>query len=87
MVNGYIRREHMSLKEQINALPDKPGIYQYFDKNGKIIYVGKAKSLKKRVSSYFNKNLDSVKTAILVKQINDIKYVIVDSEIDALLNE
>lgn len=87
MVNGYLRFCDMSLKDQISALPNKPGVYQYFDKNQKMIYVGKAKDLKKRVSSYFNKNLDSVKTAILVGKIATIKYVVVDSEIDALLLE
>lgn len=62
-------------------------MYQYFDAEGTIIYVGKAKDLKKRVSSYFNKNLDSGKTRLLVKQIRDIKYIVVDSELDALLLE
>lgn len=62
-------------------------MYQYFDADGTIIYVGKAKDLKKRVSSYFNKNLDSGKTRLLVKQIRDIKYIVVDSELDALLLE
>ena len=75
------------LKHKIAAVPHKPGIYQYFDKNGKIIYVGKAKNLKKRVSSYFTKNHDSAKTAILVKRIQDIKYLVVDTEVDALLLE
>lgn len=62
-------------------------MYQYFDISGKIIYVGKAKDLKKRVSSYFNKNLDSGKTRILVRQIVEIKYIVVDTEFDALLLE
>ncbi|MBD3639264.1 MAG: excinuclease ABC subunit UvrC [Crocinitomicaceae bacterium] len=75
------------LKHKISAIPNKPGIYQYFDKNGKIIYVGKAKNLKKRVSSYFTKNHDSAKTAILVRRIHDIKYLVVDTEVDALLLE
>lgn len=75
------------LKHKIAAVPQKPGIYQYFDKNGKIIYVGKAKNLKKRVASYFTKNHDSAKTAILVKRIEDIKYLVVDTEVDALLLE
>jgi excinuclease ABC subunit C len=75
------------LKDKIYAIPQKPGIYQYFDKNGKIIYVGKAKNLKKRVSSYFTKNHDSAKTMILVKKIQDIKYLVVDTEVDALLLE
>jgi excinuclease ABC subunit C len=75
------------INDKIKALPDLPGVYQYFDKNGKIIYVGKAKNLKKRVSSYFTKsNLDR-KTKVLVKQINDIKYIVVNSELEALLLE
>lgn len=75
------------LKHKIAAVPHKPGIYQYFDKNGKIIYIGKAKNLKKRVSSYFTKNHDSAKTGILVRKIQDIKYLVVDTEVDALLLE
>lgn len=62
-------------------------MYQYFNAEGKIIYVGKAKDLKKRVSSYFNKNQDSAKTRLLVKRIVDIKYLVVDTELDALLLE
>ncbi len=73
--------------EKLASLPDKPGIYQYFDESGKIIYVGKAKSLKKRVSSYFNKNSDSGKTRVLVKKIRDIQYIVVETEMDALLLE
>ena len=76
-----------NLKEQIAALPDLPGVYQYFDKTGKIIYVGKAKNLKKRVSSYFNKNLDNNKTRILVSHIDHLKFIVVESELDALLLE
>ena len=58
-----------TLKEQVNTLPDKPGVYQYYNVNDEIIYVGKAKNLKKRVSSYFNKIHDSGKTNVLVKNI------------------
>ncbi len=72
---------------KLKVLPDKPGIYQFYNKNGTILYVGKAKSLKKRVSSYFNKNQENGKTRILVKQIADIKYIVVDTELDALLLE
>ncbi len=69
-------------------LPGKPGIYQYFDKDGKIIYIGKAKNLKKRVSSYFNKEAStSGKLRILVQKIADIKHMVVDTELDALLLE
>lgn len=76
------------LRDKIKAIPHSPGVYQYFDKNGEIIYVGKAKNLKKRVSSYFNKSQkDSAKTAILVRKIVDIKYLVVETELDALLLE
>ena len=75
------------LKAKLKLIPDSPGIYQYFDKDGTIIYIGKAKNLKKRVSSYFNRNLESGKTRILVRKIVDIKYLVVDTETDALLLE
>lgn len=75
------------IKLKMQTLPDKPGVYQYFDAQGKIIYVGKAKSLKKRVSSYFVKQHENGKTALLVRQIKDIHYIIVDTELDALLLE
>ena len=68
-------------------MPDKPGSYQYYDKDGVIIYVGKAKSLKKRVSSYFHKEVDRYKTKVLVSKIHDITYTVVNSEEDALLLE
>jgi excinuclease ABC subunit C len=72
----------------LSTLPDKPGIYQYYDKEGKILYIGKAKSLKKRVSSYFQKDrYESGKTAVLVGKIVDIKTIVVDTEMDALLLE
>ena len=72
------------IKNIISAMPEKPGVYQYFNKDGVIIYVGKAKNLKRRVSSYFNKNNQSIKTSMLVKHIEDLKYFIVESEEDAL---
>lgn len=75
------------LKLILQTLPGKPGVYQYFDKNGKILYVGKAKNLKKRVSSYFTKTHDSGKTRVLVGKIADIQTIIVDTEFDALLLE
>jgi excinuclease ABC subunit C len=75
------------LKQLILSLPETPGVYQYFNQKNEIIYVGKAKNLKRRVASYFNKIHDSVKTHILVKQIVDIKYIVVASEQDALLLE
>ncbi len=72
----------------VKRLPSRPGVYQYFDENGKIIYVGKAKSLKNRVNSYFNKDQQhGAKISLLVRKIADIKVVVVDSEIDALLLE
>ncbi len=76
-----------SLELQIQTLPDNPGVYQYYDKDEKILYVGKAKNLKKRVSSYFNKVHDTAKTNVLVKKIVTIKHIIVATESDALLLE
>jgi excinuclease ABC subunit C len=76
-----------SLELQLKTLPDSPGVYQYYDKNEVVIYVGKAKNLKKRVASYFTKNHENAKTRILVKQIVDIKHIVVDTETDALLLE
>ena len=74
--------------EQVAALPLEPGVYQFLDRDGKVIYVGKAKSLKKRVSSYFVKNKDhSAKVKVLVKQVCAIKHIVVGSEQDALLLE
>lgn len=71
----------------VSNLPDCPGCYQYLDENGTIIYVGKAKNLKRRVYSYFSKDHDNRKTAILVSKIRDIKYIVVNTEEDALLLE
>jgi excinuclease ABC subunit C len=76
-----------SLELQIQTLPDNPGVYQYYDKDDKILYVGKAKNLKKRVSSYFNKVHDNGKTNVLVRKIVTIKHIVVSSEQDALLLE
>jgi len=75
------------LKKQISVLPNKPGIYQYFDSTGKIIYVGKAKNLKRRVSSYFIGNSNNRKTDVLVSKIAEIKHLVVETEQDALLLE
>lgn len=72
------------LKNKISMLPDKPGCYLYYDKVGTVIYVGKAKRLKRRVSSYFNRVHDSVKTNVLVSNIADMRYIVVGSEDDAL---
>lgn len=84
-------REHTArteyLKNIVNNLPDAPGCYQYIDEKNVIIYVGKAKNLKRRVSSYFNKEQQTMKTRLLVSKIADIKYIVVNSENDALLLE
>ncbi len=79
--------DNPSLELQIQTLPENPGVYQYYDKEGKILYVGKAKNLKKRVSSYFNKIHDQAKTNVLVKKIVTIKHIVVPTESDALLLE
>ena len=75
------------LKDIVSSLPESPGSYQYLDDEGTIIYVGKAKKLKSRVSSYFVKTQQSAKTRILVSKIRDIKYTLVKTEEDALLRE
>ncbi|MFO7672636.1 MAG: excinuclease ABC subunit UvrC [Lutibacter sp.] len=77
----------MELEIQIKTLPSLPGVYQYYDKHGTILYVGKAKNLKKRVSSYFNKTHENGKTNVLVKKIMTIEHIVVDTETDALLLE
>jgi len=76
-----------TLKEQVDSLPEVPGVYQYFNVLNKIIYVGKAKNLKKRVSSYFNKIHEQSKTNVLVKNIVSLRYIVVATEEDALLLE
>ncbi len=85
-------KEEKNKKEEylrgiVNNLPELPGCYQYIDEGGTIIYVGKAKNLKRRVSSYFNKEQQTLKTKLLVKKITDIRYIVVNSEGDALLLE
>ena len=72
---------------QLKTLPSDPGVYQYYDKNDVVIYVGKAKNLKRRVSSYFNKVHDNAKTRILVKKIHRMEHIVVPTEVDALLLE
>jgi excinuclease ABC subunit C len=81
------KMQNPSLQLQIQTLPDGPGVYQYYDKEDKILYVGKAKNLKKRVASYFNKIHDTAKTNVLVKKIVTIKHIVVPTETDALLLE
>ena len=76
-----------NLELQLKTLPESPGVYQYYNIDDKIIYVGKAKNLKKRVASYFTKNHDSGKTKVLVKNIVRIKHIVVNTETDALLLE
>jgi len=76
-----------TLSIQLKTLPNAPGVYQYFDANDIILYVGKAKNLKKRVSSYFTKKHENGKTRVLVKKINSIKHIVVETETDALLLE
>jgi excinuclease ABC subunit C len=75
------------LKQRLRTLPDKPGVYKYFDENGVIIYVGKARNLKKRVNSYFTKQHDNRKTEVLVRKITHIDFTVVETEWDALLLE
>jgi len=79
--------EELPIKLQLATLPKSPGVYQFYDKDEKILYVGKAINLKKRVSSYFNKTHDSARTRMLVKRIVQIKHIVVETETDALLLE
>ena len=76
-----------STNVQISVLPSNPGVYQFYDAEGKILYVGKAKNLKRRVLSYFNKKQEYGKTRVLVKKIHTIKHIVVPTESDALLLE
>ena len=87
MVKEKRNEKEEYLKGIVNNLPDSPGCYQYLNDSGTIIYVGKAKNLKRRVSSYFNKEQQTLKTRLLVAKIADIRYVVVNSEADALLLE
>lgn len=84
---NFVFMETPSIELQLQTLPDSPGVYQYYDAAGKILYVGKAKNLKKRVSSYFHKVHDNAKTNVLVRKIVEIKHIVVASEADALLLE
>ncbi|NER10188.1 Excinuclease ABC subunit C [Muriicola jejuensis] len=77
----------LSVELQLNTLPESPGVYQFYDKDGKMLYVGKAKNLKKRVTSYFTKTHENGKTRVMVKKIRHIKHIVVPTESDALLLE
>ncbi|MEN8799820.1 MAG: excinuclease ABC subunit UvrC [Flavobacteriaceae bacterium] len=79
--------QELPLEIQLSTLPNEPGVYQFYDKSGQILYVGKAKNLKKRVASYFTKNHDSGKTRLLVRKISSVKHIVVGTESDALLLE
>ncbi|MBR9859153.1 excinuclease ABC subunit UvrC [bacterium] len=81
-------QEQVPYRSKLKLLPNEPGVYKYFDKKGDIIYIGKAKNLKKRVSSYFNKNHhENRKTAVMVRKIYDLNFTVVPTELDALLLE
>ncbi len=77
-------RKSAALEEKISILPSTPGVYMYYDSEGSVIYVGKAKNLKRRVSSYFNRTHDSLRTNLLVRAITDMSYIVVPTEQDAL---
>ena len=87
MKNDERDKREAYLKGIVSNLPESPGCYQYLSDKGVIIYVGKAKNLKRRVSSYFNKEQQTLKTRLLVSKICDIRYIVVNSEADALLLE
>lgn len=80
----WCNRPSFELREKILSLPEEPGVYMYLNKSGKVIYVGKAKRLKRRVSSYFNRRHDSTKTNLLVRNIADLRFIVVATEEDAL---
>jgi len=84
---GLKAEKNNRLQSLIRSLPSGPGVYRYLDENGKVIYVGKAKNLKKRVSSYFTKKHTSGKLRLLVKKITDIEFVVTETERDALFLE
>ena len=77
----------VQLSHKIKSLPDSPGVYQFLDKDQKIIYIGKAKNLKKRVKTYFSKNNKSFKTSLMISHIDDVLITVVNSENDAFLLE
>ena len=77
--------DKINLSALVASIPENPGCYMYLDEEGSIIYIGKAKNLKRRVSSYFNKTQENPKTRVMVKKIRDIRYLVVESEEDAFL--
>ena len=79
--------QDLPIEIQLSTIPNEPGVYQFYDSDGQILYVGKAKNLKKRVLSYFTKTHDTGKTRVLVKKIRSIKHIVVPTESDALLLE
>ena len=88
MITDSVNKNIEKIKRLLKTIPETPGVYQYFDESGMILYVGKARNLRKRISSYFNHYNDlSPKIRILVKKIYDIKTIVVENEIDALLLE
>ena len=84
---AIIRCMNEELALSLKLVPTLPGCYIYYDKDGEIIYIGKAKNLKRRVSSYFNRTQDRVKVAVLVSKIEKMEYIITDSEVEALILE
>ena len=76
-----------TLKDKIRSIPSSPGVYFFKDKKDQIIYIGKAKSLKKRVSSYFLKKQSDIKTSVMIKHIDDIDFLVVNNEAEALITE
>lgn len=83
----YLNMAKEHVETQLKTIPERPGVYQYFDEEEKLLYVGKAKNLKKRVNSYFNKVQDSGRLKVLVKKIRRIEFIVVETEVDALLLE
>ena len=83
----YLNMAKEHVQTQLKTIPERPGVYQYFDEEEKLLYVGKAKNLKKRVNSYFNKVQDSGRLKVLVKKIRRIEFIVVETEVDALLLE
>lgn len=86
-VNGKMSSTAENIKSKLASLPDSPGVYRYYDVDGTILYIGKAKNLKKRVSSYFTKTHDSARLTLLVRKIHDLEYIVVRTEFDALILE